>query len=342
MLPDTLDRPEFLFRVRNLIEKLGKAWDEDDRVAYIECGIYGLWGEEHEDTMSKVALKNLAEAYLKAFPHKKLMLRKPKNGAHYPTIGTYWDSFAHIDEEMYANDAINFLHWETAVMGGEMAWNWGRYWIQPGEGWDNILTSPDHLPRFLEYLYWQHNNHLGMPGYGKLSEAAQKGLDEFHKISGYRYILEKVAYGAENGKLEVEFDVKNIGASPMYYQWPVQAYLLDENKNPVWHGDFNCNLMDWMPGDDYDFGRHTYGKPAATNKVTGCFDISAVKPGKYVLALAVPDPANGKPNLRFATTNYFKGGYTAIGWVGVGCEVENAAIDPKMFDDLYTDNSLCY
>lgn len=39
--------PTFQDRVKALVEKIGKAWDNDPRVAYIEMGIIGQWGEQH-------------------------------------------------------------------------------------------------------------------------------------------------------------------------------------------------------------------------------------------------------------------------------------------------------
>ena len=46
--------PSFPDRVRNLVRKLGEAWDNDPRVAYIEMGIIGEWGEHHDPDLSTV------------------------------------------------------------------------------------------------------------------------------------------------------------------------------------------------------------------------------------------------------------------------------------------------
>lgn len=44
--------PSFPERVKKLVEKLGKAWDNDPRVAYVEMGIIGEWGEHHDPDLS--------------------------------------------------------------------------------------------------------------------------------------------------------------------------------------------------------------------------------------------------------------------------------------------------
>ena len=40
--------PEFQKHVKSFVEKLGKAWDNDSRVAFVEMAIVGEWGEHHD------------------------------------------------------------------------------------------------------------------------------------------------------------------------------------------------------------------------------------------------------------------------------------------------------
>ena len=198
MVASTLDTPEFFFRVRNLIQKLGHVWNDDPRIAYVEMGIYGLWGEQHEDSLSRAAQQNLSDAFHEFFPDKKVMIRCPRDCMG-QGFGMYWDSFAHIDEEQYGRDCVRFMDWKTAVMGGEVAHNWGRHEIQPGDHMNDTLTAPEHRDRFLEYGFWQHNNHLGMwLEHDATYAQALQGLAEYQKRAGYRYVLEKAEYGIEN------------------------------------------------------------------------------------------------------------------------------------------------
>ena len=147
MVASTLDTPEFFFRVRNLIQKLGHVWNDDPRIAYVEMGIYGLWGEQHEDSLSRAEQKNLSDAFHEFFPDKKIMIRCPRDCIG-QGFGMYWDSFAHIDEEQYGQDCARFMDWKTAVMGGEVAHNWGRHEIHPGHNMNATLTAPEHRNRF--------------------------------------------------------------------------------------------------------------------------------------------------------------------------------------------------
>lgn len=343
MVKSTLDTPEFFFRVKNLVRKLGNVWNNDPRIAYIEMGIYGLWGEEHEDSLSRDAQRNLADAFHDAFPDKKCMLRCPRDCMG-EGFGMYWDSFAHIDEELYAADAVRFLDWRTAVMGGEVAHNWGRHVIQPGDDMNDTLTAPEHLDHFLDYVYWQHNNHLGMwLQHDDRYARALEGLAEYQKCAGYRFVLDEVGYALDENGLHVDFDVRNVGASPFYYRWPVTAALLDEAGHPVWQADFaEADIRTWMPGDHWNFDRRAYDEPARSVHVAGNFGVLQVPSGVYRLALAIRDPVCGRPSVLFATRQYQQGGWHPMGYIGVGVSVKNSVIPENSFDDQRTDGTITY
>ena len=343
MVQSTLDTPEFFLRVRNLVEKLGRVWNGDPRIAFIEMGLYGLWGEQHEDAMSKSAQENLADAFARAFPDKKCMLRQPRNCMG-RGLGMYWDSFAHIDEDYYARDAVRFLDWRTAVMGGEVAHNWGRHAIEPGDDMNDTLTAPAHLNRFLDYVYWQHNNHLGMwlENDGRLAQAME-GLAEYQKRAGHRFVLEKVSYGLAEGRLHVALDVRNIGASPFYYRWPLCAALLDEGGTPVWQGEFaQADIRTWLPGDRWNFEKRAYEEPASLHRAAQTFPLAAVPDGVYRLALAIKDPSCGRPNVLFATRQYQTSGWHPMGYLGVRRTVGSPVIPESSFDDQRNDHTLAY
>ncbi len=44
--------PTFQERVKKFVAKLGEAWDNDPRVAYVEMGIVGEWGEHHDPNIT--------------------------------------------------------------------------------------------------------------------------------------------------------------------------------------------------------------------------------------------------------------------------------------------------
>ena len=67
------------------------------------------------------------------------------------------------------------------------------------------------------------------------------------------------------------------------------------------------------------------------------------KRGKYVLAFAILDRQGGMtPSARFATLNYFRGGWHPLGFIGIGKAPEEAALKSIVFDDPTFDDSLYY
>lgn len=343
MVASTLDTPEFFFRVRNLVKKLGHVWNSDPRIAYIEMGIYGLWGEQHEDSLSREAQFNLSQAFHEAFPDKLSMLRCPRNCMG-QGFGMYWDSFAHIDEEYYARDAVRFLDWRKAVMGGEIAHNWGNHQIQPGDDLNDTLIAPEHKDRFLDYVFWQHNNHLGMWfEHDDRYEKALEGLAEYQKRAGYRFVLEQVEYSMQEGRLTVGFDVRNIGASPFYYRWPVSMALLDAAGAVVLEQDFDgVDIRSWQPGDRWSFEKRAYEEPAALHHAEQSMPLAGVPDGVYRLALAIKDPSSGRPNVLFATRQYQNGGWHPMGYIGINTPVSDPVIPEKEFDDQRSDRTITY
>ncbi len=68
-----------------------------------------------------------------------------------------------------------------------------------------------------------------------------------------------------------------------------------------------------------------------------------IKPGKFLLALAILDRQGGMmPSARFATANYFRGGWHPLGFIGIGAAPEDAALKNIPFDDPAFDDSLFY
>jgi hypothetical protein len=131
---------------------------------------------------------------------------------------------------------------------------------------------------------------------------------------------------AQSGALGISFTVKNVANAPFYYSWPIGVSLLDGNSNVVWSGTLpGVDIRQWMPGNSYDVeGSVTPGVPS----------------GVYTLALSVLDPSGNTPSLRFANTNYLKGGWTPIGKVGIGQGTPDQTL--PSFASLYSDHTLHY
>ena len=103
------------------------------------------------------------------------------------------------------------------------------------------------------------------------------------------------------------------------------------------------DIRDWMPGEEWNVITQEYDFPAPVIKNTATFTIeNSLLQGKYIVALAILDPAGMKPSVKFATRQYFNGGMHPVGYIGIDTCWKQTIIDPSVFDDPSDDNSLCY
>ena len=134
-------------RIVKLIAKLGQAWDNDERVAWVQTGILGYWGEQEnpvgvdEDGWAK----RLGDAYTAAFKNKKLIVRnQPDWDALGYKWGVYWDSYGHPGQRNGAWSAIQNTNapgrYLSEIIEGEVAYNWGESSFDPMYGGEPELT----------------------------------------------------------------------------------------------------------------------------------------------------------------------------------------------------------
>jgi len=358
--------PSFPQRVEKFVAKLGEAWDNDPRVAYVEMGIIGEWGEHHDPDISTFwpphdepkhlagrtwipgIEKTLGDAFTKAFKNKKVMVRYAYEFKDYE-FGIYWDSWA-IDQEIDRGyNAMLALgdRWKTQPIGGEITWNWGSLRLKNLKGLEGCLADDFTRELSLEQIRNLHCNHLGGVTWANFNNPEfYEQASELQKAMGYRYVIDKAEYTSEikNGKpWKLSFSLHNTGSSPFYYQWPVQVALLDpQTHEPVWTKTLDdVDIRTWMPGENYDQTKKEYLVPAPRYTVSEKLCTDSVPAGEYVLALAVLDPAGMLPSLRFANKEYFQGGYTVLGVVGVNAKVSLSAPELEYFD-LQSDKTLRY
>jgi len=339
---------QFKQRVIAFIQKLGQAWDNDSRVAYVEMGLIGEWGEMEWPATTDEIVEAISAQFAVSFQNKMVMIRWPNtyNDDIY-NFGYYWDSWAHHDQNYYGFHLSNKSpRWKTAVIGGETAFDWGNKRIQPGDSPDIALSKPVHRDYIVDEVRRLHGNHFGwIANYDHNNDSVRAGAVLVQKALGYRFVISEVTYPKRidsDTKFTVSFKVSNTGSTPFYYNWPVEVSLLDsKTKQLVWKQTCtNLDIRTWLPGDKWDDQNDVYTIPAENNLVNQTFQISGLPAGVYILALAILDPAGNRPCARFAIKNYFNGGRHPIGKVGVNQKIESFEVSG--FDDIQNDKSLNY
>lgn len=303
------DDPRMVAAMERLIAAMGRRYDEDPRVAFLELGLLGFWGEWHtwpKDRLyaGKETERRIIDAYRKAFPHKMLLARYAKDDA-----GTRdWLGF---HDDMFPEDTDNgqdwsFLaglrtagrmgNWERAAIGGEMVPDRAKRWLGEGYGQSVKMVERCHFSWIGPYCPALEATKAA--DFRKRSEALVRRM-------GYEYRLKEVrhpAVVATGGTLTVAIRGENQGVAPFYYPWPVELALIDEVGKVVEHSPIRCDVRAWLPGPF---------------EVEGGMEVHAPA-GRYRLALGIIDPWTKRPKVSFANALPRHEGWTVLSTVEVG------------------------
>ena len=366
MQEDDYSSEQFEERFLRLIKRLGQCWDNDSRVAFIEMGIFGKWGEQHSPYPTAEMEKLATDAFAKAFKNKKVSVRRNWERFTEHPFGEYWDSWAHYNQMWQHGNNIKKMNnkgrYLENYIGGEVAYDWGDSDIQPGPSPTASVALEKHRNFIINTVRWLHCTQFRwISDYDRTNNEANMGAEEIQKALGYRYELDEVRFSL-NDSLNISFDVSNAGSAPFYYNWPVEVALLDKSSNePVWKSTIkNADIREWLPGEKwtdpnwtavsnyYEYasnwnenGMGEWENPPQKNTIEGSFKVN-VPDGEYVLSLAILDPAGDLPSIRLATQNYLKGGRHPLGTVNTGSSQCSPLPEDFHFDNPSLDNSLYY
>jgi len=285
------DDPRMVAAMERLIVALGKRYNKHPRIAIIQLGLLGFWGEWHTWPQEKLYAspateRRIVEAYRKAFPDKSLMVRYAKGFAGRQN----WIGF---HDDMFPQDTDNgedwsFLsglrkshrteNWQAAVVGGEMVPNQAQRWL--GNDFDTTLTM---LKR--THFTWV----------GPYCPALERSKnDQFQQRSaalvrqmGYEFQLTQVTHpGQWKAGQSATFSLQgtNQGVAPFYYPWSAEWALLDASGKVVALHQTKWDIRQWKPG------------PFAENTKI----VFSAPPGRYRLACGIRDPWKNAPAIRFA------------------------------------------
>ena len=286
------NHPEMRKALAKFIAALGARYNTNPRVAFIQLGLLGHWGEWHtypqpELFADNMTTKIVVDAYRKAFPDKMLMARYPRGYAAVPK----WLGF---HDDMFPADTQNgedwaFLtklkvsgqdkNWAIAPIGGEMEPFQAEKWMlhEYGVTLKNLLDG--------------HFSWVG-PYCPALVETDDSGFignsEELIRRMGYDFrILTYQHYKVvkKGDPLQLYLIGANHGVAPFYYRWPVQLALIDVDGNIV-TTETDLDIRRWRLGEF----RTLLTAPTQN-----------IPPGLYRLAIGVIDPWTKKPRLQFSS-----------------------------------------
>ena len=286
------NHPEMRKALAKFISALGARYNSNPRVAFIQLGLLGHWGEWHtypqpELFADNTTTKIVVDAYRKAFPNKMLMARYPRGYASVPK----WLGF---HDDMFPADTQNgtdwaFLtklkvsgqdkNWAVAPIGGEMEPFQAEKWMlqEYGVTLKNLLDGHfSWIGPYCPALIETQDN-------GFLSNSAEllRRMGYDFRILTYQH--KRVVSKGE--PLQLFLIGANHGVAPFYYPWSVELALIDASGKIV-TTKTDLDIRRWRPGEF----RTLLTAPTAN-----------IPAGKYRLGIGVIDPWSKKPRLQFSS-----------------------------------------
>lgn len=352
-------------RVVAMVRKMGEAWNDDPRVAWVHVGLIGQWGEQESPVGIDKDLgggvtwaKILQPVFKEAFPNKIVLVRSPEKWADDYDVGMYWDTYSAngkmndpVDEwgRVKFNNKVPREVYKKSVVEGEVAYG-PQFAIpaQMGVDEDSTLQDPNYRQFFMDTVRSVHGTTVGIE-YDPKNTANTAGASEVQKVFGYRFLLKEFTFKKRvepGASLDFSAKVVNDGSAPTYANWPLSVVLINEStKQIAWTSPAipNVDITQWLPGTNYQWtfadggfgtGARTYANPAPINQVNGSVDIPTnLAVGSYLVGLTILDPTTGKPGIFFSVANFFQASNTQpLGRIGIGTDANSNAIAFDTYD----------
>jgi len=299
LAPDWND-PNFLQAHHEFTTALGARYDSDPRVAWIDIGSYGFWGEWHvylNDSLAatQATKQAILEDYFAAFPTKRKVIAFDDDfateyvtshggGIRNDCLGTQESNDWYLESLNRIDPTLNGRMWKTAIITGEFC----------GSDAGAVQGTTTRFELNYQFIQQTHWSFIGPAGGAILpqSEQHKKNLDKLLKTLGYRFVLKQVTNNQTISKgenLHLAIQAENKGAAPFYFEWPLVGYLVGADSSVAVQQDLGIDIRQWLPGE-----------------ITTEADMNLpadIPTGSYDIKLSINDPLNGLPEVRFANTH---------------------------------------
>ncbi|MDO5416491.1 MAG: DUF4832 domain-containing protein [Lachnospiraceae bacterium] len=240
------------------VEAMGEYLGRDGFVSYVELGSLGHWGEWHVNYhagIKRLPSEPIREQYVKpwldAFPHAKLLMRRPFTHAKRYGLGLYNDMTGAEDstEEWLGwiadgggysqtgeKDALAPMpdFWKTSPAGGEFTSS-----IPMKE---MLETNLEETLRLIE------RSHLTFLGPKTAEKTYPKGYEAVLSRMGYRIRISSAQLKRKGNQTMLILDWENEGAAPFYQDWPVMVYVESGDGGTAEQKEIQLALPDLVPG----------------------------------------------------------------------------------------------
>jgi hypothetical protein len=286
--PDYSD-PIYLAKHGAFMAEVGKRYDGDQHVEFLDIGSYGIWGEWHSSHPASIAVRQqIVDMYLQAFHKTRLVFMSDDaevmsyalahgTGFRRDGVGSPWHEQNWIGSPRYAGVQGMADTWTRAPIVFE--W-FGNYDYMKSKGWS-----------FEAAVNFMLNNHVSLinDNLGQVPPEAMPQIQKLARLAGYRFVLREVGLQktvARGANLQVIMKWENVGVARLYDASELQLSL----QNPAGHAFVTTvvktNPSAWLPGEQNIAAQLAIPSSLAT--------------GAYILAIALLDTDRGRQPLPVA------------------------------------------
>lgn len=271
--------PIYLNAHAEFIQALGKCYDGNPDIEFIDIGSYGIWGEWHTPHPAPIEVrKKIIDMYVKAFPKTQLVfMTDDAEGLEYALgygvglrrdgVGSSWHEQNWIGSKKYTRIKDMGEVWKRAPIVFEWFGNY-EYLMSRNYSFDAAVN-------------FMLNNHVTLinDNIGKVPPEAMPQLEKLARLAGARLVLGQISHLSETmpgEPLLIKMKWKNVGVGKLYRQYVLRFILIDSNGNQVYFSDGNADPRQRLPGE-YEVAE-TILLP------------NNLKPGKFSLGISLVDP----------------------------------------------------
>ena len=324
----------FLERHDSLVANLGRAFNKDPRIGYVEIRTFGNWGEWHLSGfeappsplgwISTATIQHIIDVFVKAFPDKQLIMMSDneggieyalkKTGLKYP-IGWRRDSWCNSGMRTPSTSSKYASFWPLM----QERWKTAPVIV---EGYGNTgMTYSLGLQQVIDF----HISNIGNGNFGSnlswstMTTDAQLAMVNSAKTSGYRYILRDVTTPSvfvPGQSVRFVANWSNVGVAPAYRNWQVKYRIVHPTTAAlIWEAQSKLNLRTLLP--TYNFSTSVDTPFAVDETFTLPQNIAS---GTYSLEVLIVDNDNYFSPLKLANQSRKSNGAYPIGNVVVDAQ----------------------
>jgi hypothetical protein len=303
--PDYAD-PVYLAKHGAFLAALGKRYDGNPGVEFLDIGSYGIWGEWHTPHPAPVAARQqIVDMYLRAFSRTPLVFMSDDEvllkyalehgtGFRRDGVGSPWHEKNWIGSKRYAGVTGMADTWKRAPVVFE--W-FGDYQYLQSKNWS--------FDAAVEFML---KNHVTMinDNFGRFPPEARPQLERLARLAGYRFVLREVSHGKSvraGAPLDVAMKWANVGVGKLHHPYVLRLSLSNAAGQTVARAEAKADPREWLPGE--------WEVAVALPVPTG------LPPGEYDLAVALLHPADQRGPLQLAMDAPSKAGWYQVSRVTV-------------------------